>query len=163
MLHIIDANSTKILRSLQLPHEKNLTSIIIPQPSPHLSSLTRDDYQLFMTMANDNQLITWDLRQERSILQYHQHQHRREIHIHAAFSPCLKYFGIGSEDRTARIYDRIAGKESLIIQGMHKDCVTGVAFNPLFSQFATASYDGTVKFYCDPHYLSSLYASSSSS
>jgi WD40 repeat protein len=33
--------------------------------------------------------------------------------------------------------------------------VSGVAFNPLFPQLATSSFDGTVKFYTDPTVLPS--------
>ena len=29
----------------------------------------------------------------------------------------------------------------------HKDVVSGVAFNPIFPQLATCSYDGSVRFY----------------
>lgn len=43
-----------------------------------------------------------------------------------------------------------AGKELIRLAGQHKDVVTGVGFNPLFPQLATASFDGTVKFYVDP-------------
>ena len=43
-----------------------------------------------------------------------------------------------------------SGKELARLQGYHRDVVCGVAFNPLFPQVATASFDGRVKFYIDP-------------
>ena len=62
----------------------------------------------------------------------------------------LRYVGTGSEDRSARIFDLRAGRELVKLHGVHRDVVCAVAFNPLFAQFATASYDGTVRFYIDP-------------
>jgi WD40 repeat protein len=70
---------------------------------------------------------------------------RRE-QISCAFSPCLKYIGVGSEDRQARIYDLVAGKEAVKL-GLHKDVVTSVEFNPMISQLVTSSVDGSVRFY----------------
>eukprot|EP01040_Poterioochromonas_malhamensis_P023867 gene23867-biopygen8876 len=106
-------------------------------------------------MAPDNVVCLWDLRQATAVLRYPQHVHRREV-LHGNLSPCMKYFGTGSEDRTGRLFDMVAGKECAVLTG-HRDVVTCVAFNPLFAQIATASYDGTVRFYADadcPLYVS---------
>ena len=61
----------------------------------------------------------------------------------------MKYIATGSEDRTTRIIDVRGGKEISRLQG-HRDVVSGVAFNPLFPQLATCSFDGTIRFYVDP-------------
>ena len=49
-----------------------------------------------------------------------------------------------------RVYDVRAGKEIARLSG-HRDVVSSVAFNPIFPQLASASYDGTVRFYVDPY------------
>lgn len=82
------------------------------------------------------------------IFRYNSHINRRES-ITIALSPCLRYLATGSEDRTARIVDLRGGREIVKLPG-HKDVVSGVAFNPLFPQLATCSFDGTVRFYVDP-------------
>ena len=53
---------------------------------------------------------------------------------------------MGSEDRQARVYDLVAGKESAKLS-MHKDVVSSVDFNPLTPQLVTSSFDGAVRFY----------------
>ena len=40
-------------------------------------------------------------------------------------------------------------KELARLQG-HRDVVCDVAYNPLFSQLVTYSYDGSLRFYTDP-------------
>lgn len=145
-IHILDANCGRILRSIPQAHEKSVTCLSVSQPSPH-APLPRDAHQVFLSLAPDNVLCLWDLRQATPVLRYTHHVHRREV-LYANFSPCMKYFGTGSEDRTGRLFDMVAGKEAMILTG-HRDVVTCVAFNPLFAQVATASYDGTVRFYAD--------------
>ena len=108
-----------------------------------------DAYNLFATVATDNVVGLWDLRDPQMVMRYCSHVNRRE-HISAAISPCLKYLAVGSEDRSARIYDIRGGKEMVKVQGKHRDVVTGVAFNPIFPQLATCSFDGTVEFFVDP-------------
>jgi WD40 repeat protein len=105
-------------------------------------------YNLFATAATDNVVSLWDLRAPSVVFRYSGHVNRREL-ITIALSPCLRYLATGSEDRSARIVDVRGGKELVKIQG-HRDVVSGVAFNPLFPQLATCSFDGTVKFYVDP-------------
>jgi WD40 repeat protein len=62
----------------------------------------------------------------------------------------MRYLATGSEDRTARIIDLIGGKELSKLSGQHKDVVSCVAWNPIFPQLVTSSFDGTFKFYCNP-------------
>lgn len=153
-IHVLDANCGRILRSIPQAHEKAITCLAVSQPSPH-APLPRDAHQVFLSMAPDNVVCLWDLRQATAVLRYTQHVHRREV-LHGNLSPCMKYFGTGSEDRTGRLFDMVAGKECAVLTG-HRDVVTCVAFNPLFAQVATASYDGSVRFYADadcPLYVS---------
>lgn len=147
MLHILDANEGKTIRSMSHNHEKNLSYIALSAPSPHVP-LARHLHNVFLTTAPDNAIMMWDLRQASCVLRYSQHVNRREA-VQVNFSPCMRYFATGSEDRSARIYDITAGKEVQRLVG-HKDVVSAVVFNPLFAQVATGSYDGTVKFYVDP-------------
>lgn len=74
------------------------------------------------------------------------------MHHYVTFFMLLLLLLKGSEDKTARIYDIRTGKELAKLGGggLHRDVVSSVAFNPLFPQLATASYDGTVKFFIDP-------------
>ena len=120
--------------------------------SPRISSaslqVSSDSYNLFATAATDNVVSLWDLRAPSVVFRYTGHVNRRE-QISVALSPCLRYLATGSEDRTARVIDVRGGSEIARLQG-HRDVVSGVAFNPLFSQLATCSFDGAVRFYVDP-------------
>jgi WD40 repeat protein len=147
MLHVLDVNEGKVLRSFVHGHDKNLSYIALSTPSPHVP-LPRDSHNVFLTTAPDNAVLMWDLRQATTVLRYTNHVNRREA-IQVAFSPCMRFFATGSEDKTCRIFDITAGKDVQRLTG-HRDVVSAVAFNPLFAQLATGSYDGTVKFYCDP-------------
>jgi WD40 repeat protein len=95
---------------------------------------------------------------------YSGHVNRRES-VECALSPCLKYLAVGSEDRAARIVDLRTCRElaripvpAVSVSGhsphhacIHRDMVSGVAFNPLFPQLATCSFDGTIKFFVDSY------------
>lgn len=153
--HVLDATEGKIVRSypLQAPqHDRNLSCIAVSSPSPH-APISRSDHNVYLTMAPDNMLNLWDLRTSNSVWAYNNHINRRET-LHASFSPCMRYIGCGSEDNAGRIIDvRMAGRELVKLSGHHRDVVSCVAFNPLFAQVATASYDGTIKFFMDPNQL----------
>jgi len=76
----------------------------------------------------------------------------RSQEIGAEFSPCLRYIGAGSEDRAGYIYDLRTAKPVARLTG-HKDVVIDVSWHPLHPQLATASFDGTVRFYTESdHY-----------
>jgi WD40 repeat protein len=155
-MHILDATEGKIVRSipLQAPyHDRNLSCIVVSSPSMH-APIPRHDHNCFVTMAPDNMLNVWDIRHSTAcIASFNQHVNRRES-LFASLSPCMRYVACGSEDYAARIYDlRMSGRELVKLSGHHRDVVSAVAFNPLFAQVATASYDGTVKFFMDPNQL----------
>jgi WD40 repeat protein len=87
---------------------------------------------------------------------------RREEHIKVNMSPCMRYLSVGSEDKCGRIVDlrRLgdhASYELCKLQPQHRDVVTEVAFNPLFAQCASVSYDGVCKFFADPTSISKIY------
>jgi WD40 repeat protein len=60
-----------------------------------------------------------------------------------------RYIASGSEDKCCYIYDvRSPGTFVSKLQG-HSDVVSDVAYNPIYPQLATASFDGTVRFYAE--------------
>lgn len=146
-LHVLDAATGKFSRQIDSPHERSIHCIALPQPSMHIQ-VSRDAYNIFATSAIDGVITLWDLRAPRCMSRFSSHVNRRES-IQVSFSPCLRWLGTGSEDKTARIIDLRGGKEIIKLIG-HKDVVTDVVFNPLFPQLATCSYDGTVRYYIDP-------------
>jgi len=160
LVHIVDASCGLVVRSIPSPHGKNIHHIALPTPSVHVP-LSPEMYNTFLTSATDNVIHMWDIRcpdfragstgtgdSTSGLLSFSSHVNTREC-IQCDISPCLRYVATGSEDKTTRIYDIRMGRELAKLTG-HRDCVSSVAFNPLFPQLASASYDGTVKFYVDP-------------
>lgn len=146
-LNILDASTGTIARAVESPHTRNIHCIALPRPSLHVP-LSPDAYNLFLTSAIDNNINMWDLRAPSAVNRYSSHVNKREP-VGCDISPCLRYIATGSEDKNCVIYDIRAGRVLHKLTG-HKDVVRAVAFNPLFPQLATGSYDGTVKFYVDP-------------
>lgn len=116
-----------------------------------------------MTLSAESLLVLWDLRAVKPIFSYNGHINRRENTLSAAFSPCMKYIAVPSEDRSVRILDirkgfdvnsyqsNNQGSELFKIMTGQRDIVSTVAYNPLFAQLAIGSYDGTIKFFIDPN------------
>jgi WD40 repeat protein len=144
---ITDAAVGRVARVQDSPHDRAIHHISLPAPSIH-TPLSSDAYNIFVTTAIDNCITLWDLRSSTGIGRFTGHVNRRE-EVGCCLSPCLKYLATGSEDRTARIIDLRMLKELARLQG-HRDVVSDVAYNPLFSQLITCSYDGSLRFYCDP-------------
>ena len=100
---------------------------------------------------------------------HREHANRRDTSLGAAFSPCMRYVACGSEDkgravlydlRTSRAVSPPVGSSSSssfssassgggqrLQVTPHTDCVPCVAFNPLWPQLASASYDGSIRFF----------------
>lgn len=72
-----------------------------------------------------------------------------QVQVGCTFSPCLRYLATGSEDKVAYVYDLRQGSVLHRLRGVHGDTVTGVAFNPLHPQLATACLDGKVHFFSE--------------
>jgi WD40 repeat protein len=163
-LQVLDATEGKILRNTPLMiHEKNIHHIITPIPTSHIP-LSSHSFNLFLTMSAENLVLLWDLRSFQPVLSFTSHINRRETSLNCAFSPCMKYIAIPSEDRSVRFMDIRKASSDLnpsfhngntnelykVVTGQ-KDIISTVAYNPLFAQVAIGSYDGSIKFFIDPN------------
>jgi WD40 repeat protein len=146
-IYLLDALRGEISQSLDSGHDRSVHDIALPRPSAHVSlPLDTPEYNLFATSAIDNVISLWDIRSPRVIMRYSKHVNRREA-IGCSISPCLRYLATGSEDNSARIIDlRNASNELSRLTG-HRDVVMDVQWHPIQSQLATASLDGSVRFY----------------
>ena len=105
-----------------------------------------------MSASTDCALKLWDLRAPRTAARTFAGAHANRVHaIGAALSPCLRYVGVGSEDRHAYLYDVRGGGVVGATDGAVRavDAVVDVAFSPVHPQLATASLDGRVRFFAD--------------
>jgi WD40 repeat protein len=141
---VLDTEVGGIARRIDSPHERMIHSIALPRPSV-FAQVGSDCFNYFATASSDNSVNIWDVRVPRCTGRYTSHVNRRE-EVQCCLSPCLRYLGIGSEDKTARIVDLRTGKEMAKLQGF-KDVVSAIAFNPLFPQLAVGSFDGQIKYY----------------
>ena len=146
-LHVLDAVSGSICRTIENSHGRSIHSIALPQPSVY-AQLDQASYNVFATAAADNCINIWDLRAPTVSLRFTGHTNRRES-VQIALSPCLRFLACGSEAKSALLIDLRTGAEVVKYTG-YRDVVAGVAFHPLSPQLATAAYDGSVKFYSSP-------------
>ncbi|TYZ68738.1 hypothetical protein PybrP1_009322 [[Pythium] brassicae (nom. inval.)] len=146
-LRILDAAAGgRPLRVISDAHTRAAHSLALPRASCYTSH-PPNFYDLLLSSAAASATHLWDIRADNCVMRFSEHVNR--VHALAvAFSPCMRFVATGSEDRMAYVYDIRTGR-CLKRLGGHTDVVTGVAFNPLYPQLATASYDGTVRFYCD--------------
>ncbi|TMW63448.1 hypothetical protein Poli38472_002389 [Pythium oligandrum] len=145
-LRIVDAAVGKTTRVIQEAHTRAAHSVVLPRASC-FTSHPPNFYDLLLSSAPNSTIHLWDIRADNCVMRFGQHVNR--VHrLGVAFSPCMRYVATGSEDRMTYLYDIRTGRCVTRLAG-HTDAVTSVAFNPLYPQLATASYDGTVRFYSD--------------
>ena len=111
------------------------------------TSHATETYDLFATTAPDGCCRLWDLRQAQPVRSLEMHVNR-QIAVGCDFSPCLRYLAVGSEDKSAYVYDLRTGRVVERLKG-HGDAVVDVAYHPLHPQLATAGLDGVVRFYSE--------------
>jgi len=145
-LLILDAAAGQVAREISSPHERPIHTIALPSPSTSVQ-LPPSAYNVFATGAADGTVAMWDLRMSCCAARFSGHINRRD-RVGVALSPCLRFLATGSEDKSARVVDIVSGKELAKLTNF-KDVVSSVAFNPLYPQLAAASFDGSIKFYCD--------------
>ncbi|KAJ0396930.1 hypothetical protein ATCC90586_003252 [Pythium insidiosum] len=147
-LRVLDAAAGRSVRVIRDAHARAAHSVALPRASCFVSH-PANFYDLLLSSAPNNTIHLWDIRADNCVMRFGEHVNR--VHqLGVAFSPCMRFVATGSEDRQTYVYDVRTGRCLTRLQG-HTDVVTSVAFNPLHPQLATASYDGTVRFYSDRH------------
>ncbi|KAG3251349.1 hypothetical protein PI124_g4020 [Phytophthora idaei] len=146
-LRVLDVGAGGGGRSVRVvrdAHSRAAHTVALPRPTCYASHPS-NFYDLLLSSAPDNTTHLWDIRADNCVMRFCEHVNR--VHtLGVTFSPCMRYVAMGSEDRAAYIYDIRTGRRLVKLKG-HTDVVTSVAFSPLHPQLATASCDGTVRFY----------------
>lgn len=143
-LRVLDVGAGLTVRVVRDAHSRAVHTVALPQPTCYASHPS-NFYDLLLSSSSDSTVHLWDIRADNCVMRFCQHVNR--VHtLGATFSPCMRYVATGSEDQAAYIYDIRTGRRLVKLKG-HTDVVTTVAFSPLYPQLATASYDGTVRFY----------------
>jgi len=138
-LTVLDAATGKVARILADAHSKPIHTVALPKPSPlvSLSPLSYDNFAtgrarypiagdmrlrpdtaqfaniIFMAFlcsaSTDNVVYCWDVRADVSrIMALQDHVNRREK-VGLAYSPCMRYLAVGSEERTCEWTQRDVG------------------------------------------------------
>lgn len=144
-LHIFDISKEKVVRITEDAHTRPITKIILNEFPASNQNAVVNPHQLFATIATDESIRLWDLRTSRCIRQFT--GHKNSVHsIGGSFSPCMRYFVCGSEDRYAYIYDLGSGSVISKLSG-HTETVSDALFHPQKPMVITSSYDNTIKMF----------------
>lgn len=112
-LALLDAAQGSFMRVVPDAHARPVRSLAVPQASHFVSSsaLSPCALDFFATTATDNTASLWDLRAGAAkVASFVDHVNRREK-VGVAFSPCMRFLGVGSEDGNAYMYDLRKGRE----------------------------------------------------
>jgi len=143
---VYDINSNKVISQRDSTHFKPVYSVRFFKPSMYFG-YAYSDFDVFVTTSTDNYTKVWDLRAMEPIMELSSHQNRSQT-VGLDISPCKNYLLHGSEDRSLYIYDLRTGKALTKTKGSeHGDVVSDVAISPLNTEFATTSYDGTLRLF----------------
>uniref|UniRef100_A0A061S725 Wd repeat-containing protein 27-like n=1 Tax=Tetraselmis sp. GSL018 TaxID=582737 RepID=A0A061S725_9CHLO len=144
-VEVFDLSAGKVARTIRDGHSRPIHSVVLNVP-PNYVSHSREAYELFATAAQDGHVRLWDLRVGRCIRCFSGHSARQQA-CRPAFSPCLRYLSVGSEDQTVYQYNLRTATVEHRLRGGHCDVISDVAYNPLHPQMATACYDGHIRFF----------------
>ncbi|KXZ44757.1 hypothetical protein GPECTOR_62g872 [Gonium pectorale] len=150
-LELIDLATMRTLATVPEAHQRTVGCVAQAGSASMFVNHPREAYELFATSAPDSCVKLWDVRTpQRCVRTFSGHKNSQLPGIGVAFSPCLRYLGVGSEDKQAYLYDLRQGVLAHKVgRGVLGDAVTGVAFNPLHPQLALATLDGRVAFFND--------------
>ncbi|KAK3285759.1 hypothetical protein CYMTET_6648 [Cymbomonas tetramitiformis] len=146
----LDLGEGRWVRAIEDAHSRPVHTLVLNSASPYVNH-PQEAYELFATAAVDSDggcVKLWDLRTRRCVHRFSGHANRQHS-VGVAFSPCLRYLGVGSEDKVAHLFDMRMGIPLHRLKGGHTDVVSDIAFHPLYPQVATACFDGRVRFFSD--------------
>lgn len=145
-MDVVDLAAGRTARTVPDAHARPPARVVLNEVSP-FASHPASAYNLFATTAPDGCAKLWDLRDTRCVRSLSAHANR-QVSVGAAFSPCMRYLAVGSEDKTACVYDLRTGLVCDKLRG-HGDAVVDVAYHPLHPQLVTAGLDGHLRFFAD--------------
>lgn len=148
-IYVYDASTNKIVCTFKDAHDRAPHTVRLPSTSDHVSH-PPNCYDVLLSAASDSTVHLWDIRMRKLGMRFGTHTNR--VHkVGVGFSPCMRFVAVGSEDKNCYIYDVRKGTCMEKLQG-HQDVVSSIDYHPIYPQLATASYDGTIRFYTEPNY-----------
>ncbi|GFR52879.1 hypothetical protein Agub_g15511, partial [Astrephomene gubernaculifera] len=149
-LELVDLAVMRPLAAVAEAHARPVGCVAQAGTASLFVSHPREAYELFATAAPDNTVKLWDVRAPQRCVRAFAGHKNSQLPISVSFSPCLRYLGVGSEDKQAYLYDVRQGVVAHKVgRGVVADAVTGVAWSPLHPQMALAGLDGRVAFFSD--------------
>ncbi|PNW86908.1 hypothetical protein CHLRE_02g100800v5 [Chlamydomonas reinhardtii] len=150
-LELVDLAVMRPVAAVAEAHSRPVGCVAQAGSASLFAAHPREAAELFATSAPDNAVKLWDVRApSRCVRAFAGHKNSQLPAMGVAFSPCLRYLGVGSEDKQAVLYDLRQGVVAHKVgRGVVSDAVTAVAFNPLHPQMALACLDGKIAFFSD--------------
>ena len=150
---VVDVATEKTIRRIQNAHDRPIHSLEMMTGSRY-SPVSNDHLHRFATSGFDSLTKVWDLRCAENdgptmVLSRHENW---GIKVGMCFSPCGKFFVMGSQDCAAYVYDlRMVGDESggqpVLARLKTPDAVTSCRFHPLTPTVALGTSGGDVRFF----------------
>ena len=126
-VEVFDMNHAKSCLSIPDVHSRNVHQIC-----QNSSQHNANSYDWFLTSAVGDGVKMWDLRSAECVNHFDVHINRC-LPAKVSFSPDSFYVAVGSEDKSALVYDlRMNG--TIQKYGVFSDSVTNAQFNPRKSQ-----------------------------
>jgi len=126
-IQIYDMNVGKCCLTINEAHSYSMHQIC-----QNTSQFNQNSYDLFLTNSVGDGVKMWDLRTKQCVNHFDAHINRC-LPTKVSFSPDSNYVAIGSEDRSAFVYD-LRFDRPIQKYGTFSDSVTSSQFNPCGSQ-----------------------------
>lgn len=147
-IEVFDLNESKSCLTIHEAHTRPLSQLAQNQ-----SEFNQVSYDIFLSNSCCDGVKIWDLRTASCVNRFFDAHLNRYLATKCSFSADSNYVVVGSEDRTAVVYDirMSGGGDNQIVKryGTFSDSVSCAQFNPKSSQLLCSTLDGKLFNYQD--------------
>ena len=140
---IYDVAAEANIRLIDEAHSRNIHSLEMLRSS-RFAAVDTSALHMFATASLDKSVKLWDMRQENPVRTMFGHSNSA-LKVGLCWSPCGKFVVVGSEDRSAYVYD--AGSGNIVTKLPMNDTVTVAKYHPVAPVVLLGSASGSMKLF----------------